>query len=612
MFNQLRGKLASFSFQLSTTPDRLVLWQNILLGIFVFFACFYGMSSYAILDMNEGLYAQVAQEMITGGHWIIPHLNGVPYLEKPPLFYWLLALSYKAFGVNAFAARLVPSLAFALTALMMLVVGKKISAIRTGFIASFILLSSLIFIMIGRTVFFDMLLTYFVAGSLFSFYFWIQEKDNAQLYLGYIFLALAVLTKGFLPLILIAGIIFIYFILMQSERSVYKEIVNKKALIIFLAIALPWHILAMLALPSFTWEYFVNNQILRFFNVRIPDDFHNGPIYYYIPRVIAYLLPWSIFLPAIFWPFKLRRPFDPLKAFLWTWFLVMFLFFSLSGDKGDYYMVIGIVPLAFLIAQKIETWFVESNARWLNLGFYGLMAVLIGAGAVALLLFSGPHTDYVSQFSGDKIPNILLSSVLFLVMFFIAYGIAGFYFIRKNSSMPVFSFLLIAGLMIPMVIFYLSVREKSQFMYSQIAPSHYILAQYEHRPLYLYKDFEAISSLVFYTREPAIIIDSESADLYFGSHTKAAKGKFISMADFLNQIKHAKAFVALKVSKLADFQKQAGKDTFCVIQRNGNVLLLSNAADDCKGTLDQGTKKSLNVEEFNLGKDSADMPKDIQ
>jgi 4-amino-4-deoxy-L-arabinose transferase-like glycosyltransferase len=95
-------KLPSFSFSFTTTPSNMELWQTLFLGLLIFVGCFYGIGSYAILDMNEGLYAEVAREMLVNHHWIIPHLNGVSYLEKPPMLYWLIALSYKIFGINAF------------------------------------------------------------------------------------------------------------------------------------------------------------------------------------------------------------------------------------------------------------------------------------------------------------------------------------------------------------------------------------------------------------------------------------------------------------------------------------------------------------------------------
>ncbi len=598
MLQRLRDKLSIFSFQfeLSTLPDTLQTWQYFVLGLLTFFCCYYGLASYPILDMNEGLYAEVAREMLVNKHFIIPYLDNVPYLEKPPLLYWLITLSYHIFGVNEFAARVVPSTFTALTCLSVFFVGKKLQTARTGFIATIILLTSFIFIMIGRVVFFDMLLTFFVSVSLFSFYFWTQENKSSHLCLSYIFIGLAVLTKGFLALVLIPLIMIVFLYLMKAERAQYKALLNKKALILFLVVTLPWHLLAMVSFAQFTWEYFINNQILRFFNLRFPHDYHNGPLYFYIPRIIAYLLPWSIFVPFIFWPLNLKRPFKPLQAFLWTWFLVMFVFFSLSGDKGDYYMVIGIIPLAWLLAQKIESWFVEGKSRWLILGFTLLTAIIAIAGIVSLTLYQNTDIHAASQFGGDKIPMALSSPVLYLLLAMIIYGAAGFYVCRKNKNNPIVPFLLIAGLIIPTLFFYITVRERLQVMYSQVTLAKYVKAQYENRPVYLYQDYEGVSSFVFYNQEPSIIVDSQSSDLYFGSQTDEGKGKFISLEDFLKTAKKTQLYIILRANKLTEFEKTAGKDIFCAVQRNGNILLLSNGTEDCHPLIQVGEQKNLDLD----------------
>jgi len=598
MLQRLRDKLPSFSFQLLTSPNSMETWQYFILGFFIFFSCYYGLASYAILDMNEGLYAEAAREMLVNKHFIIPYLNKVPYLEKPPLLYWLIALSYKIFGVNEFAARVIPSTFTALTCLSVFFAGKKLQTTRTGFIASIILLTSIVFIMIGRVVFFDMLLTFFISGSLFLFYFWTQETRSGYLYSSYIFLGLAILTKGFLAMVLIPIIMIIFLFLMKADKEHYKALFNKKALILFLMITLPWHLLAMFSFAQFTWEYFINNQILRFFNLRFPHDYHTGPIYFYVPRTIAYLLPWSIFLPFLFWPLKLKRPFEPLQAFLWTWFLVMFVFFSLSGDKGDYYLVIGIIPLAWLLAQKIESWFVEEESRWLKFGFYLIALGLSIAGIVSLTLYLNTNPQAASQPGGDKIPMVLSGPLMFLVLAIMIYGAAGFYLCRKNKSNPMIPFLLMAGLTIPLLVFFITLRERLQVMYSQVALAKYVKAQYEHRPVYLYQNFEGVSSFVFYNQEASTMVDSHSSDLYFGSQTEEGKGKFISLDEFLNAAKKSSLYIIMRANKLAEFEKTAGKNNFCTVIHNGNVILLSNSHEDCRPLIQVGEQKDIDLEDL--------------
>jgi 4-amino-4-deoxy-L-arabinose transferase-like glycosyltransferase len=241
-----------------------------------------------------------------------------------------------------------------------------------------VMLSSIVFLIMGRTVFFDPLFMFFISACLLSFYM-------SSLYLAYVFLALAVLTKGVVVLVLVPLIVVVYLWLMGAAREEYRALFDRKAIILFLAITLPWHLLAAIVEPRFIWEYMINQQFLRFFNLSSPHDYHTGPLYFYIPRLIAYLLPWSVFLLFTFWPLRLKRPFDSLKAFLWSWVGVMFVFFSLSGDKGDYYLIIGAPPLAYLIAQKIEVWLSEDKSRWLSLVYFVFTAGFAGAGIFTLV-----------------------------------------------------------------------------------------------------------------------------------------------------------------------------------------------------------------------------------
>jgi len=573
MIRALMSKIKLPSFSFTTAPNYLDMWQNIFLGFIVFVACFYGIGSYAVLDMNEGLYAEIAREMLVNHHWIIPHLNGVSYLEKPPMLYWLTAISFKIFGVNAFGARFVPSLATALTALLFFHMGKKLDAARTGWFAALIMLSSIVFLIIGRTVFFDPLFMFFISACLISFYF-------MALYPAYVFLALAVLTKGVVVLILIPIIVIVYMSLMGATREQYRALLDRRAITIFLAIVLPWHILASIVQPRFIWEYIINQQFLRFFNVASPHDYHTGPFYFYVPRVIAYLLPWSVFLLFTFWPLRLKKPFDSLKAFLWSWFGVMFFFFSLSADKGDYYLIIGTPPLAYLIAQKVEEWVNADKSRWLVL-VYGLFTAAFAAAGIFAII------------TPKLVPGIYQSSILLLTVVMIGFCVAGLYFCYKNRDNVLLPVLLFSLLTVPFISFYLSIRENSQFMYSQKALAQYVKTQYQARPVYLYQDFEGFSSFVFYVGFPCPVVDSKSADLYYGSTTSEGKKQFLTLPDFFAKSKTEFLYLVMHTERWPAFQQNPDAKTFCAVAQNKRVMLLSNSPEDCQAVLQSGEQKKL-------------------
>jgi len=566
-------KIPSFSFSFSTSPNQMDMWQTVFLGLMVFVGCFYGLSSYAILDMNEGLYAEVAREMLVNNHWIIPHLNGVSYLEKPPMLYWLIALSYKIFGINAFGARFVPSLATALTALAFFQFGKKVGAARTGWIAALIMLSSIVFLIIGRTVFFDPLFMFFITVCLLAFYF-------SNLYLAYLFLAFAVLTKGVVVLILVPAIMIMYLALMGAQRETYRTLLDRKAVILFLIIVLPWHLLAAIVEPRFIWEYLINQQFLRFFNIATPHDYHTGPLYFYIPRILAYLLPWSVFLVFMAWPLKLKRPFDALKAFLWSWVAVMFIFFSLSANKGDYYLVIGTPPLAYLIAQKIEIWVSADKSRWLFLVYMLFTAGFAGAGIFAMI-------------TPGLIPALYQSATFFFVAVMIGFAVGGGYLCLRNRNNALVPLLLFSLLILPLVSFYLSIRENSQFLYSQKALAEYVNTQSQARPVFLYQDFEGFSSFVFYVGFPCQVVDTQSSDLHYGSTTNKGKDQFLTLPDFFAKSKVEFLYFVMHTDQWPAFQKLPDAKPFCAVAQNKRVILLSNSPEDCQAVLQTGEQKKL-------------------
>lgn len=593
MIRKLLSKL-SFNIVLNVPPaDRITSWQYILLGLFILFGCYYGMSSYAILDMNEGLYAEVAREILANHHYLIPFLNGVPYLEKPPLLYWLLALSYRAFGDNAFAARLIPSTATALTCLSMVYFGKKLQMPRVGWISAVVLLTSLVFLIIGRVVFFDMLFTLLISATMFSFFLWYQENKSFYLYNIYLFLGLSVLTKGFLPLAILPLIIISFLFLTRAGKDRYKALFDKKAIILFLIVVLPWHLLAILWQPGFTWEYMINNQFLRFFNQRIPHDYHTGPIYYYVIRIFAYLLPWTAIFPFLFYkPLRLQNQLSPLKIFLWLWLVIFFLFFTLSANKGEYYLVVATPALAYLLGLKIDEWFTAGKGRILGAIFACIALLEFSASIIALVFYRTTKRGFSEQ-NSDLIPAVLTNSLIIASVILCIYTIIGIYYCYRNQDKPIYAFILLSGLIIPLLWLFIVIKEKTQPSYSQIALAQYVKAQYQYRPVYLYQDFEAVSSFVFYNKEPSIIVDSQSQDLYFGSKSKEAEGKFISLQKFLEDAKQKPVYLIVLTNKLAGFQKQADKNDFCTVQRNGNVLLLSNSAEDCKPITQMGSQKDL-------------------
>lgn len=583
-----------FAGQTLTTPEsaRLAPIHYFLLGILIIFTCYYGLSSYALLDIHEGIYAEVAREMVVNQSYLIPHLNYVPFIEKPPLLYWLLSLSYHIFGVDEFAARFIPSTALALTALTLFYFGKNITELRSGWLSAIILLTSFGLVMIGRIVFPEMLLTFFVTASLTCFYTWYQKNITPYLIGTYAFLGLAILTDGFAPLLIIPPIVIAFMWLAKSDKKQRFMIFNKTGIFILLLITVPWFLIATVMQHGFLWDYFINEQILRLFNRRMPSDFHSGPIYYYIPRVIFYLLPWSLLLPTLFrLPQRMSMHFDTLKLFLWLWFVISLLIFSFAQPKGFAFMLVGTPPLVFLLGLKVNDYLSEDKVRSLAIVFITFAAAKALVLATLLIFFrtSSNNTNITNIF----LPNNLTVPTIILLAIIILYGIGGGYLLFRKHVKPFFAFLLIVGLAVPSGFFYIFAKERLQNNYSQIAVGRYLTQSYEQQPVFLYRDYEKLSSVSFYAQQRIALIDNKSTTLDFGSKQSDSVGWFLTPDQFVQKAKSETCYVILTLQNYADFQKFAKPLNFCTIMRNGDTILLSNSPEDCKVSATQEKDKAI-------------------
>lgn len=556
--------------------------EYIILFALIFLTLYYGFGSYALENMNEGLYGEIPREMLVTGNYLIPHLNFVPYLEKPPMLYWLIALSYHVFGVTGFAARLIPVTAGALTCLIIFFFAKSWQLIREGWIAAIVLTTSIGFILIARVIIFDMVLTLFFITALCFFYSWFITEKRHYLLLCYAFIALAFLTKGLLSVVLIPAIALIFMLVSKTPFKKILKTIDIWGIVIFLALILPWVIAASFRQQHFAYDFFINEQFMRFLNRRIPHDYHTGPIYYYVLPVLVILLPWTIFLPALFFKSKTKNEkFTLLKKFLWIWFLVPFVFFSTSQAKAQYYIIIGIPALAFLIAIKLQELVIQNKEVYILRAFYGLVIFFALIFLEASLILFYP-TKFL--FLSDDLPLYFNYALPFLLLCLCAliYGLAGwvinFYIGRKY---PYLGIVLIAVLVVPIIIVFVWDKQRLQPERSEIQIANYILQHDPNRPVYLYQNYEQISSILYYLKKRLPIIDSTSKDLYFGSHTPEAINWFITSDQFKQRIKKQNVYVVIESKKIPIFKTIISPMQFCVVNQSGDVSVMTNDKREC-------------------------------
>ena len=201
-----------------TTPVAHIL--ALLLLAFIFF--FNGIGSYSLKEPDEGRYAEIPREMVETGDYVVPHLDYVRYFEKPPLFYWAVALSYKLFGVSEGSFRFPNAFSAFLCVLALYFLGRRWFGSRIAFLSATILISSLGFFAMARVVTLDMFFTLWLFLSLLFFYGFYRERKPLFIYLFYAALALATLTKGPVAVILLGATIFIH-LLLDRNLSFLKQ-----------------------------------------------------------------------------------------------------------------------------------------------------------------------------------------------------------------------------------------------------------------------------------------------------------------------------------------------------------------------------------------------------
>jgi 4-amino-4-deoxy-L-arabinose transferase-like glycosyltransferase len=474
-----------------------------------------GLGSTGILDNNEGLYAEIPREMLASGdwkYWIIPHLNGLPYMEKPPLLYWLTALSFAVFGESEWSARAVPALSSLACVAMLLWFGRAVYRPQAGRLAALMFVSGIGVAAMSRVLMFDMLLTALLSAALMCAYRYAAENKVRFIRWSYGFLALALLAKGFVALVLYGLVIGIFQLSMHRSVKQILHAVPKwfelRALLIFLAIALPWHIAASLTEPVFAWFYFINEHVLRFLGKREPHDYYAGPWWYYLPRMAIYLFPWS-FLLICAWGRAQTEPDQDsvrLQRFLLPAWLAPLVFFSISGAKANYYLV-AVMPFAALhLAVALEN---RGFLRPPRRGVPGLLIALIAIAFAVAVAVAGMQSGLHMTVAGMLPREFTLWTLAGLALLAGAGAVAA-----RLHAVGVLAYLPLSLWSAGALWLVLSAMEPLASTRPVAAVLQRDLPQHT---VYLYREFEQKSSLPFYLKKTVPVIESRSNDLFWGN-----------------------------------------------------------------------------------------------
>ncbi|MBL8186638.1 MAG: glycosyltransferase family 39 protein [Acidobacteria bacterium] len=360
-------------------------WETVVL-IALAAAIFVGSAGIpALLDDADSFYAEVARGMNWRHDWITPYCNSLRYLEKPPLFYWLISLSYTVFrSANEFTARLPTALAVVGLVFVTVQIGKLLFGSRAGLLAGTALTASIGMFLFTRIILPDVLFTLMLSLIFYSFLRWERaERKTGWLMAMYVFTALAVLAKGGIGIVFPAGILFFTLAISQRWRDIWR-LISVPGILLFLAIAAPWHVLIGERNPGFYWFYFVNEHLLRFLGKRYPMDYGTVPLVPFWLLHIVWLFPWSLYLLTLLRPanFKQLLADNQGTALLPVcWALTILVFFSFSS-RLEYYTVPAFPAMALLAgAQCWRMW--EQKQKWPSLTL-GLVGALIGVSLIVI------------------------------------------------------------------------------------------------------------------------------------------------------------------------------------------------------------------------------------
>lgn len=342
---------------------------------------FYTLAARTLIPTDEGRYAEIAREMAASGDFITLRLNGIPYFGKPPLQIWMTALSFHAFGLGEWQARLWTGLCGIAGILMVAYAGRRVFGGRVGLTAGMVLASCLYWATAGHINSVDMSLAAMMTLALCALLISQSiesglRSQRSWMLVCWIGMALAVLSKGLVGIVLPGAVLALY-TLISRDWTIWRRLHFWPGLLVFFLIAAPWFVLVSLRTPEFLQFFFLREHFARF-----ASNVHNrhAPWHYFIPLLLAGILPWlGVFGQSLWHARNEKAPgFQPRKLLL-IWAVFIFCFFSLSKAKLPSYILPVFPAVALLIAVYLE------NTSYKAIAAAAAIPGLIGAMGLALL-----------------------------------------------------------------------------------------------------------------------------------------------------------------------------------------------------------------------------------
>jgi 4-amino-4-deoxy-L-arabinose transferase-like glycosyltransferase len=561
----------------------------------------------SLMDDVDAVQAQISRNMLSSGDWVTARLDGIPYLEKAPLIYWLMAICFRIFGPYDWAARIpivlaVLALAWVTTAFGIWAFGK-----RAGFYAGLCISTCIGLFLFTRILIPDVMLTADVTLSMWAFLRAIDEQEKRSNWWAFLLaasLGISLLLKSLIGVVfpVAAGLIYLALTGQLFHAKIWKRLHPVSGTFIIVAIAAPWHVLATLRNPpyfdlsfhsapgeyhGFLWFFFMNEQVLRFLNLRYPRDYNTVPRVYFWLFHLIWLFPWSVYFPAIA---KLSfRPIDRagrarLLALCWTGFILVFFTFSTTQE---YYSMPCYPALALLTGSAMAMggdW-IRRSTRVLSLI---LLCAGIAAGTLWFLARNLPTPGDISSalslhpdaytLSLGHIEDLTLDAFAYLRMPLLFAAIAflgGAIGTMRATGGKAF---LAAAIMA--VLFFQAARIALVVFdpYMSSRPLAEALLRSPPGKLVVDHHYYTFSSIFFYTNRDALLLNGRINNLVYGSYAPGAPDVFIDDQQWKKLWSAPdRCYLVASTSALPRLQNLVVHSALNVVAESGGKLVLTNS-----------------------------------
>jgi 4-amino-4-deoxy-L-arabinose transferase-like glycosyltransferase len=560
----------------------------------------------SLMDDVDAFQARMAQNMYQSGDWVTARLDGVRYFDKAPFKYWVTILLYEVLGVHDWVARIPSALSAILLVWVAMRFGRWAISEKAGVYAGIVLSTCIGLFLFTRIIIPDVMLTLAIAVALWAFIRSQDEEETRPRLWAYIMaaaLAIGLLIKGMVALALPIASIFVY--LLVSRRlfrlETWKRLHLFTGALLFLAIAAPWHVLATIRNPpyldftmhggpgeyrGFFWFYFINEQVLRFLNLRYPRDYDTVPRFLFWTLHLVWLFPWSVYIPAVarldFRP-SLRAGRATLLAL--SWIAAVLLFFSFSTTQ-EYYSLPLYPAAALLLGAGIAlpSSFISIGNRIISI-IASLGAVIIAATLILTRNLPAPGDISVAlmrhpgayKLSLGHLQDLTLNACAYLRLPLVVAGIAcvigaiGAWRLRGERA-----FLAIA---VMMVLFFQAARLALVVFdpYLSSRPLAETLNRLPKGELIEEGDYNSLSSIFFYHEDKTLILNGRFFVLEYGSYAPDAPNVFINDADFLQiWARQARCYLVTAGRKAARIKTLAKDLPLFEVASAGGKVILSN------------------------------------